>query len=156
MSRTVTPGANDGRTLAEPQTPPTCTSAVPLAVGSGAAGNRDARAGIERWCWSARTPACVDSLRWGEAAGLTRTSVDYVRSRINITTTAVEVGGTVSLGQQPKTMRSRRTVPVARAVMRRIESHLAAHVPAAPEALVFTASKGGPLFRGTFVCGGPR
>jgi len=62
-------------------------------------------------------------VRWGAAAGLTRTSADYVRSRINSTTTAVEIGATVSLGQQPKTMRSKRTVPVARVVMRRIESH---------------------------------
>jgi integrase len=34
--------------------------------------------------------------------------------------------------------------------MRRIEKHLAAHVDNDPDALVFTAAKGGPLFRGTF------
>lgn len=89
-------------------------------------------------------------LRWGEAAGLTRANVDYVRSRITVETTAVEVGGSVLLGQDPKTTRSKRNIPVARAVMRRVESHLAAYVPAAPDALVFTAAKSGPLFRGTF------
>lgn len=56
----------------------------------------------------------------------------------------------MSLGQDPKTTRSKRTIPLARAVMRRIEAHLAAHVDSAPDALVFTAAKGGPLFRGTF------
>ena len=89
-------------------------------------------------------------LRWGEAAGLTRANVDYVRSRISVVTTAVEIAGSVNLGQDPKTARSKRTVPVARAVMRRIEAHLVDHVDAAPDALVFTAAKGGPLFRGTF------
>jgi integrase len=34
--------------------------------------------------------------------------------------------------------------------MRRLEEHLAANVGSDPEALVFTASKGGPLFRSTF------
>jgi integrase len=35
-------------------------------------------------------------------------------------------------------------------VMRRLEQHLADHVGAEPDALVFTASRGGPLFRSTF------
>ena len=34
--------------------------------------------------------------------------------------------------------------------LRRVEAHLAAQVPTSPDALVFTAAKGGPLFRGTF------
>ena len=34
--------------------------------------------------------------------------------------------------------------------MRRIEAHLAEFVESDPEALMFTAAKGGPLFRGTF------
>lgn len=53
-------------------------------------------------------------LRWGEAAGLTRANVDVQRSRIRVATTAVEVRGPVTLGNEPKTRRSRRTVPVAR------------------------------------------
>jgi integrase len=92
-------------------------------------------------------------LRWGEAAGLTRASIDVARSRITVTSTAVEVNGKVTLGHEPKTARSKRTVPVARSVMRRLEEHLVAYVAAEPEALVFTASKGGPLFRGTFTRG---
>jgi hypothetical protein len=62
----------------------------------------------------------------------------------------VEIGGEVTLGHEPKTKRSQRAVPVARAVMRRSEEHLAAHVGPDLGALVFTASQGGPLFRSTF------
>jgi integrase len=35
-------------------------------------------------------------------------------------------------------------------VTRRLEEHLAVHVGPGPDALMFTASKGGPLFRSTF------
>ena len=73
-----------------------------------------------------------------------------LRSRIIVTSTAVEVHGQVSLGHEPKTKRSKRTVPVARSVMRRMDEHLAAYVAADPDGLVFTASRGGPLFRSTF------
>jgi integrase len=89
-------------------------------------------------------------LRWGEAVGLTRASVDLLRSRIFVTTTAVEVHGQVSLGHEPKTRRSKRTVPVAHSVMRRIEQHLTSYVAPDPDALVFTATRGGPLFRSPF------
>jgi integrase len=67
-----------------------------------------------------------------------------------VRTTAVEVDGKVTLGHEPKTKRSKRAVPVARSVMRRLEEHLAVHVGPGPDTLVFTASKGGPLFRSTF------
>jgi integrase len=89
-------------------------------------------------------------LRWGEAAGLTRCNVDVLRSRIRVVSTAVEVRGHITLGQEPKTRRSRRTVPVARSVMRQLEAHLAEFVDPDPEALVFTAPRGGPLRRSLF------
>ena len=89
-------------------------------------------------------------LRWGEAAGLTRANVDVLRSRIRVVSTAVEVRGHVMLGNEPKTRRSQRTVPVARSVMRRIEAHLAEFVEPEAEALVFTAPEGGPLRRSLF------
>ena len=89
-------------------------------------------------------------LRWGEAAGLTRASIDVLRSRITIASTAVEVRGHVTLGNEPKTSRSKRTVPVARSVMRRLEKHLADFVGPEPDALVFTAPRGGPLARSLF------
>lgn len=89
-------------------------------------------------------------LRWGEAAGLTRRCVDVLRSRIFVESTAIEVHGKIVLGQPPKTKRSRRVVPVARSVMRRIDEHLAEFVPAQSDALVFTGARGMPLFRSTF------
>jgi integrase len=86
-------------------------------------------------------------LRWGEAAGL---PVDVLRSRIRVTSTAIEVRGHVTLGHEPKTRQSRRTVPVARWVMRQVEDHLARYVDPDPDALVFTAPRGGPLARPLF------
>ena len=89
-------------------------------------------------------------LRWGEAAGLTRANIDIRRSRLVVTSTAVEVNGKITLGNEPKTLRSKRAVPVARAVMRQLEDHLQRFVRPDSDALVFTGSRGGPLFRGTF------
>ena len=86
-------------------------------------------------------------LRWGEAVGLTRSDVDLLRSRVNVSSTAVEVNGTVTLGNEPKTARSRRSVPVARSVMRRVEHHLERYVATEPDALLFAGPTGGPLFR---------
>lgn len=89
-------------------------------------------------------------LRWGEAVGLTRSHIDVTRSRIIVEHTAIEVHGVVHLGQDPKTRRSKRTVPVARSVMRRIEEHLDTYVGPGPDDLVFTGTHDGPLYRGTF------
>ena len=62
----------------------------------------------------------------------------------------MEVNGNITLGNEPKTRRSKRTVPVARAVMRQLEEHLRQFVGPDGNALVFTGSRGGPLYRGTF------
>ncbi len=86
-------------------------------------------------------------LRWGEAAGLRRRDIDPMRSRIRVTSTAVELRGHVTLDNEPKTTRSKRSVPVARSVMRRLEDHLSEFVDSTGDALVFTAPAGGPLFR---------
>ena len=86
-------------------------------------------------------------LRWGEAAGLRRRDIDPLRSRVRIAGTAVELRGQVTLDNEPKTTRSKRTVPMARAVMRRIEQHLDNYVDASSDSPVFTAPGGGPLFR---------
>jgi hypothetical protein len=64
-----------------------------------------------------------------------------LRSRIRVTNTAVEFRGRVTLGQEPKTRRSRRTVPVGRSFMRQVEDHLTRYVNP-PNALVFTAPRG--------------
>ncbi len=86
-------------------------------------------------------------LRWGEAAGLRRRDIDPLRSRIRVTGTAVELHGRISLDNEPKTNRSKRTIPVARGVMHRIEQHLDDYVDTPSDSLVFTAPAGGPLFR---------
>ena len=51
------------------------------------------------------------------------------------------------VGQRAQTTRSKRSVPVARSVMRRLEDHLSEFVDSTGDALVFTAPAGGPLFR---------
>ena len=76
--------------------------------------------------------------------------VDVRRSRIRITTTAIEIRGHVTLGQEPKTTRSKRSIPIARAIMQRVEGHLEQFVAPDPEALVFTSPQGGPLARSRF------
>jgi integrase len=86
-------------------------------------------------------------LRWGEAAGLRRRDIDPLRSRIHVVHTAVEVRGRVTLDNEPKTTRSKRSVPVARSIMRRLEEHLLEFVDGSADFLVFTAPGGGPLFR---------
>ena len=72
---------------------------------------------------------------------------DTRRSRILVMSTAVEVGGKLTLGNEPKTRRSKRVVPVARSVMKQIEQHLDQFVGLEGDALAFTAAKGGPIFR---------
>jgi len=99
------------------------------------------------WFWSAPRAS------WGEAVGLTRANIDVLRSRIIVESTAIEVHGKATLGQEPKTWRSKRTIPVARSVMRRLEKYLADHVGLESDASVFTARRGGPLFRSTFAGG---
>lgn len=51
------------------------------------------------------------------------------------------------LGQEPTTTRPTRTVPVDRSVMRRLDDHLRDFVGQEPDAPVFEAPGGGPLFR---------
>ena len=89
-------------------------------------------------------------LRWGEAMGLARENVDQLRSRLTVASTAIEVGGAVLFGQEPKTARSRRTVPIARSVMSRVAEHLDRFVVPEPDARVFTSDSDGALYRGTF------
>jgi hypothetical protein len=57
----------------------------------------------------------------GEAAGLRRRDINSLRSRIYVVHTAVEVRGQVTLDNEPKTARSKRSVSVARSIMRRLE-----------------------------------
>lgn len=88
-------------------------------------------------------------LRWGELAGLRRSRVDVLRSRVTVVETAVDVGGKITFGE-PKTAKSRRVVPIARSIMREVEVHLDEHTGPDADDLLFTSAKGGPMFRGTF------
>lgn len=89
-------------------------------------------------------------LRWGEIAGLRRSRIDVLRSRLTVDQTAVEAPGhKVSFGD-PKTRGSRRTIPVARSIMAQIEQHMNTYVGAEPDALLVTAPEGGACYRGTF------
>jgi integrase len=81
-------------------------------------------------------------LRIGELAGLRRSRVDLLRGTVEVAEIITEVGGRLHMGP-PKTRASRRTVGLPRAVVEELATHLAA--PAEPDALVFTAPKGGPL-----------
>ena len=60
---------------------------------------------------------------------------------------AILLRSRVTLDNEPKTTRSKRSVPVGRSVMRRLEHHLSEFVDQTADALVFTAPAGGPLFR---------
>jgi len=70
-------------------------------------------------------------LRWGELAGLRRGRVDVLRSRVTVAETATDIGGKITFGE-PKTPKSRRTVPLARSIMREVEQHLTEYVAPAP------------------------
>lgn len=95
------------------------------------------------------TLGAFGGLRWGELAGLRRGRVDVLRSRVCIYETATDIGGKISFGE-PKTQKSRRTIPLARSIMAELEQHLAENVEPGPDALVFTSPSGGPVSRSTF------
>ncbi|MGH2828658.1 MAG: site-specific integrase, partial [Actinomycetota bacterium] len=88
-------------------------------------------------------------LRFGELTGLRRSRVDLLRGRVMVTETLVEANGKLMFGP-PKSRRSRRTVPLPRRVVNELEMHLHHYVLAAPDSLVFTGHKGGPLRRAGF------
>lgn len=89
-------------------------------------------------------------LRWGEIAGLRRSRVDVLRSRITVDQTAVQIDGEPLAFGEPKTKGSRRVVPVARSVMAQIEQHMNEMVGPEPDALLVTGARGPALHRGTF------
>jgi integrase len=93
--------------------------------------------------------AAYGGLRFGELAGLRRSRVDSLRSRVAVAETLIEANGQLVIGP-PKTKRSRRTVPLPRRVMRELENHLDKCVLSVPESLVFSGPKGGPLRRAGF------
>jgi len=97
--------------------------------------------------------ACA-GLCWGEAAGLRRQDIDPLRSRIRVVGTALELRGRITLDNEPKTARPKRTILVARAVMRRIGQHLDNYVETPSEVSCSTprpaARRSGPGARTPF------
>jgi integrase len=90
------------------------------------------------------------SIRFGEAAGLRRRNVDPLHGTVTAEDQAIELADGSTIFGPPKTAPGRRTVAIPAAVITAIEAHLEDHVDPDPEALLFTASNGGPLRRTKF------
>ena len=81
--------------------------------------------------------AAYCSLRFGELAGLRRARLDLLHRTVTVEEAAVELtGGRVVFGP-PKTAAGRRVVSLPAELVDLIEQHLAEHVEAEPDALVF-------------------
>jgi integrase len=90
-------------------------------------------------------------LRWGEAAALRREGCELLRSRLHVTESLSEVRSGFHFG--PTKTYQRRTVVVPAFLRDLLAEHLAHRVGTEPNALVFTAPKGGPLRRKGFASG---
>ncbi len=84
-------------------------------------------------------------LRYGEIAALRVGRVDLLRRRLTVAESVTEVGGRPVWGT-PKT-HQRRTVPIPLALVDRLAEQVTGKEP---DALVFTAPKGGPLLLQSF------
>jgi integrase len=82
-------------------------------------------------------------LRWGEAAALRRGRCDLLRARIEVAESLADVSGELHFG--PTKSYARRWARLPRAVCSMLAFHLQRNVPDEPDALVFTATEGGPL-----------
>jgi integrase len=90
------------------------------------------------------------SLRFGEIAGLRRRRIDVLHRTITVEEQAVELaGGRVEFGP-PKSEAGRRVLAIPDELVADLEDHLAEHVGADSEALVFTSREGHPLRRTKF------
>jgi integrase len=93
--------------------------------------------------------AAYGGLRFGELSGLRRRRVDVLRGRVTVAETLSDVGGVLSTGQ-PKTKRSRRTVPLPRSIVREVDAHLSQYTAPNADAFVFTGPTGVLLRRSAF------
>ena len=89
------------------------------------------------------------SLRFGELAGLRRSRVDLLHRTIKVAEQAVELRGGQVVFKEPKS-ESQRQVAIPSELVAILEQHLADHVGAEPDALVFTSPEGHPLRRTKF------
>lgn len=93
--------------------------------------------------------AAYGSLRFGELAGLRRGRVDVAHRSVRVVEQAVELADGTVVFKEPKS-ESRRTVALPSEVVTVLNDHLAAHVAAEQDALVFTSPGGHPLRRTKF------
>jgi integrase len=94
--------------------------------------------------------AFYGSLRFGELAGLQRRNVDLMHGTVRVEEQAIELeNGTTTYGP-PKTEAGKRTMTLPADALDVLRDHLDAHTAAGPDALVFTAPRGGPLRRTKF------
>ena len=87
-------------------------------------------------------------LRWGEAVALRRGRCELLRSRLHVVESLSETSEGLLFGAT-KTYQ-RRTVVIPGFLRDQLAEHLAGHVGAADDALVFTSPTGEPLRRGNF------
>jgi integrase len=93
--------------------------------------------------------AALTGLRWGELVALRRGELDLGRQTVRVTRTLVKVGSRLEVGP-PKSAAGVRVVALPAAAVEALRPHLAAYVPDATDALVFTGAKGAPLRTGNF------
>lgn len=93
--------------------------------------------------------AAYASLRFGELAGLRRSSIDLLHSTVNVSTQAVELKGGQVVFKDPKSG-SGRKVRIDDDLAKTLNQHLDDYVDPAPDALVFTSPEGHPLRRTKF------
>jgi len=87
-------------------------------------------------------------LRWGEAASLRRGRCELLRSRLHVVESVSEIRGGFHFGPT-KTYQIREVILPA-FLRERLAEHLARHISADPDALVFAAPREGPLRRKEF------
>ena len=88
-------------------------------------------------------------LRWGECAGLRRSTVDLLHRTVAISEQATEVAGRIDVGP-PKTAAGVRVVALPSIVVEALEEHLARFAAPDSDGLVFPAPDGGYMRRSNF------
>src|SRR4030081_229218 len=78
----------------------------------------------ERW-----SPRRFTGLRWGEVIGLCTDAVDLDAGVVQVIRTVVEVAGTTSFKQFPKSRAGQRSVPLPRWVTSMLREHIDTYPP---------------------------
>jgi integrase len=94
---------------------------------------------------AAVTLAAWSSLRYGELFALARRHVDLDAGTLHVERALVCVPGQPVVFGKTKTTKSNRTVYLPEFVAGALRAHLAEHVPASPDALVFSMDAGAPV-----------